>query len=248
MRKKVLAGNWKMNLNSNQSSVLFSEITSSFIDNSYLKIIVFPPFLYTKDLLSIDSNVSIGVQNFHPESNGAYTGEVSVSQIKDIGVTHTLVGHSERRTLFNESDDFLKQKVDAALKNNIEVIFCCGESIEIRESANPEDFVTKQLHSSLFHLSKEEIQKCMIAYEPIWAIGTGKVANEDQISKMHTAIRNEIKSKYDEETANQISILYGGSCKPSNAKAIFSCENVDGGLIGGASLDSNSFVELSNCF
>ena len=248
MRNKVLAGNWKMNLNANQSAALFSEITSSFINNTDLRVVVFPPSLYIKDLLKIQSSVSVGAQNFHPESNGAFTGEVSVSQIKDVGVTHVLVGHSERRTLFNESDAFLKAKVDAAIKNNIEVVFCCGESLEVREGANPEGFVKAQLHASLFHLSKEEIQKCMIAYEPIWAIGTGKVANEDQIFQMHTAIRNEIKSQYDEETANEISILYGGSCKPSNAKVIFSCENVDGGLIGGASLDANSFVELSNCF
>ena len=248
MRNKVLAGNWKMNLNANQSAALFSEITSSFINNTDLRVVVFPPSLYVKELLDVDSNVFVGVQNFHPESNGAYTGEVSVSQIKDIGVSHALVGHSERRTFFNESDAFLKEKVDAALKNDINVIFCCGESLEIRENGTQENFVSSQLKASLFHLSKEEIQKCMIAYEPIWAIGTGMVANEQQISQMHTAIRNKIKSHYDEETADEISILYGGSCKPSNAKAIFSCENVDGGLIGGASLEANSFVELSNCF
>ena len=248
MRNKVLAGNWKMNLNSTESVSLFSEISTALSYPEKTQFIVFPPSLYLKDLLNIQSSVSVGAQNFHPESNGAFTGEVSVSQIKDVGVTHVLVGHSERRTLFNESDAFLKAKVDAAIKNNIEVVFCCGESLEVREGANPEGFVKAQLHASLFHLSKEEIQKCMIAYEPIWAIGTGKVANEDQISQMHTAIRNEIKSQYDEETANEISILYGGSCKPSNAKVIFSCKNVDGGLIGGASLDANSFVELSNCF
>jgi len=248
MRNKVLAGNWKMNLNSTESVSLFAEISTALSYPEKTQFIVFPPSLYFKDLLNIQSSVSVGAQNFHPESNGAFTGEVSVSQIKDIGVTHVLVGHSERRTLFNESDAFLKEKVDAALKNDIHVIFCCGESLEIRENGSQENFVSSQLKASLFHLSKEEIQKCMIAYEPIWAIGTGKVANEDQISQMHSAIRNEIKSQYDEETSNEISILYGGSCKPSNAKAIFSCENVDGGLIGGASLDANSFVELSNCF
>ena len=248
MRNKVLAGNWKMNLSSTESVSLLSQISKALPYSEKTQFIVFPPSLYLKDLLNIQSSVSVGAQNFHPESNGAFTGEVSVSQIKDVGVTHVLVGHSERRTLFNESDAFLKAKVDAAIKNNIEVVFCCGESLEVREGANPEGFVKAQLHASLFHLSKEEIQKCMIAYEPIWAIGTGKVANEDQISQMHTAIRNEIKSQYDEETANEISILYGGSCKPSNAKVIFSCKNVDGGLIGGASLDANSFVELSNCF
>ena len=248
MRNKVLAGNWKMNLNSTESVSLFAEISTALSYPEKTQFIVFPPSLYFKDLLNIQSSVSVGAQNFHPESNGAFTGEVSVSQIKDIGVTHVLVGHSERRTLFNESDAFLKEKVDAALKNDIHVIFCCGESLEIRENGTQENFVSSQLKASLFHLSKEEIQKCMIAYEPIWAIGTGKVANEDQISQMHSAIRNEIKSQYDEETSNEISILYGGSCKPSNAKAIFSCENVDGGLIGGASLDANSFVELSNCF
>ncbi len=248
MRNKVLAGNWKMNLSSKESVSLFSQISKELSYPEKTQFIVFPPSLYIKDLLNIQSCVSVGAQNFHPELSGAFTGEVSVSQIIDIGVTHVLVGHSERRTLFNESDSFLKAKVDAAIKNNIEVVFCCGESLEIRENGKQENFVSSQLKASLFHLSKEEIQKCMIAYEPIWAIGTGKVANEEQISQMHSAIRNEIKSQYDHETADQISILYGGSCKPSNAKAIFSCENVDGGLIGGASLDANSFVELSNCF
>ena len=237
-----------MNLNSNESSVIFSEITSCLSDKTDLKIVVFPPFIYVKQLLEFDSKILIGVQNFHPQSSGAYTGEVSVSQIKDIGVTHALVGHSERRNLFNESDDFLKQKVDAALKETIQVIFCCGEPLNIRENENPETFVKNQLEASLFHLSSEEIKNCMIAYEPIWAIGTGKVANEEQISQMHTAIRKLLTLHYDVDTANEISILYGGSCKPSNARAIFACSNVDGGLIGGASLEVDSFVKMADCF
>ncbi len=248
MRKKVLAGNWKMNLTSEKSNSLYREISSFLSSKTDVKSIVFPPFLYVNQLLNHNSNVSVGVQNFHPDESGAFTGEVSVSQIKDIGVEYALIGHSERRTLFNESDEFLKQKVNAAIDNNIQIIFCCGEPLDIRENGNPETFVKNQLNSSLFHLSSEQIRNCMIAYEPIWAIGTGKVATEEQISQMHTDIRNQIKSQYGQEIANEISILYGGSCKPSNAKEIFACENVDGGLIGGASLEADSFIKLSDCF
>ena len=248
MRKKVLAGNWKMNLNAEQSLALFNDISVALSSNKEIDFIVFPPFLYLKELIDLRSLVEVGAQNFHPELSGAFTGEVSVSQLNDLGIKYALVGHSERRTFFKESNSFLKQKVDAAIQNQIRVVFCCGEPLEVRENQDPVIYVTNQLEESLFHLNSEQLKTCMIAYEPIWAIGTGKVATEEQISQMHTAIRNELKSKYGQEIANEISILYGGSCKPSNAKAIFSCENVDGGLIGGASLDSSSFIELSECF
>ena len=248
MRKKVLAGNWKMNLNAEQSLALFNDISVALSSKKEIDFIVFPPFLYLKELIDSRSSIEVGAQNFHPELNGAFTGEVSVSQLNDIGVKFALVGHSERRTSFKESNSFLKQKVDAAIQHQIRVVFCCGEPLEVRENQDPVMYVTNQLEESLFHLNSEQLKTCMIAYEPIWAIGTGKVATEEQISQMHTAIRNELKSKYGQEIANEISILYGGSCKPSNAKAIFSCENVDGGLIGGASLDSSSFIELSECF
>ena len=248
MRKKVLAGNWKMNLNAEQSLALFNDISVALSSKKEIDFIVFPPFLYLKELIDLRSLVEVGAQNFHPELNGAFTGEVSVSQLNDIGVKSALVGHSERRTSFKESNSFLKQKVDAAIQHQIRVVFCCGEPLEVRENQDPVMYVTNQLEESLFHLNSEQLKTCMIAYEPIWAIGTGKVATKEQISQMHTAIRNELKSKYGQEIANEIPILYGGSCKPSNAKAIFSCENVDGGLIGGASLDSSSFIELSECF
>ncbi|HAI96488.1 MAG TPA: triose-phosphate isomerase, partial [Methylococcaceae bacterium] len=214
MRQPLVIGNWKMNGSLSLTSELLSKIDKAIDDKIACDIGVCVPFVYIDraNELVKKSAIKVGAQTVSEYSSGAYTGEISAQMLAELGCHWVLVGHSERRTLFNESDDFLKQKVDAALKNNIEVIFCCGESLEIRESANPEDFVTKQLHASLFHLSKEEIQKCMIAYEPIWAIGTGKVANEDQISKMHTAIRNELKSKYGQEIANEISILYGGSC------------------------------------
>ena len=248
MRKKVLAGNWKMNLNAEQSLALFNDISVALSSKKEIDFIVFPPFLYLKELIDSRSFIEVGAQNFHPELNGAFTGEVSVSQLNDLGVKYALVGHSERRTFFKESNSFLKQKVDAAIQDQISVVFCCGEPLEVRENQDPIMYVTNQLEESLFHLNSEQLKTCMIAYEPIWAIGTGKVATEEQISQMHTAIRNELKSKYGQEIANEISILYGGSCKPSNAKAIFSCENVDGGLIGGASLDASSFIELSECF
>jgi triosephosphate isomerase len=237
-----------MNLNSEQSLALFNDISVALSSKKEIDFIVFPPFLYLKELIDSRSFVEVGAQNFHPELSGAFTGEVSVSQLNDIGVKSALVGHSERRISFKESNSFLKQKVDAAIQHQIRVVFCCGEPLEVRENQDPVMYVTNQLEESLFHLNSEQLKTCMIAYEPIWAIGTGKVATEEQISQMHTAIRNELKSKYGQEIANEISILYGGSCKPSNAKAIFSCENVDGGLIGGASLDSTSFIELSKCF
>ena len=243
--------NWKMCLGKKESIEYMKKISTFDLSINSAQIIICPSFVCLDSIINRDKNlgeIQFGVQNISQYDKGSYTGEVSISQIKDVGLTHALVGHSERRTFFNESDDFLKQKVDAALKETIQVIFCCGEPLNIRENENPETFVKNQLEASLFHLSSEEIKNCMIAYEPIWAIGTGKVANEEQISQMHTAIRKQLILHYDVDTANEISILYGGSCKPSNARAIFACDNVDGGLIGGASLEADSFVKLADCF
>ncbi len=247
MRQKIVAGNWKMNLSKSASIELLNAINSGNQAEN-VQLIVFPPSVYLSSLSELKSNCGLGAQNFHPAENGAFTGENSVTQIQDAGATYALVGHSERRMYFNEDAEFLKDKVDAALAHDLKVIFCCGEPLSIRELENQNDFVYKQLEESVFHLSATQFKKLVIAYEPIWAIGTGKTASNAQAEDMHAAIREMIASKYDSETAAQISILYGGSCNASNANELFACENVDGGLIGGASLKSADFLTIANSF
>lgn len=248
MRKKIVAGNWKMNLFKNEANELFTSISESIKNNLAVEVVAFPPALFVSDLLNLKSPVSIGVQNFYPKEKGAFTGEISITQIKDLGVKYALVGHSERRLYFNESNEFLKEKVDAGLENDITIVFCCGEPLDVRESGNELSFVKKQIEESLFHLSEKEIQKIIVAYEPVWAIGTGKTATIEQAESMHKSIRSWFEEKYSTEIANSISILYGGSCNASNAKELFQCPNVDGGLIGGAALDASSFLQIANSF
>jgi triosephosphate isomerase len=246
MRKKIVAGNWKMNLNQTDAIDLFTEISNESIDN--IERIVFSSFLFISDLVQRKTKVLVGAQNFYPEVKGAFTGEVSIDQLRSIGATHVLIGHSERRMLFGESNTFCKEKVDAALNHGINIVFCCGEPFDVREIGEEIAYVTKQLEESLYHLSETDISKITIAYEPIWAIGTGLTASVDQAEIMHAAIRKSIATKYSEEIANGISILYGGSCNASNAKELFACPNVDGGLIGGASLKSQDFSAICNSF
>lgn len=248
MRKKIVAGNWKMNLLPAEALNLYREIVDKKSDDSDVEIMVFPPSLFVSDLIKFKADVSVGVQNFFPEEKGAYTGEISVAQVASMGVHYTLVGHSERRMYFGEDDRLLKRKVDAALKFNLTPVFCCGEPLEIREKNEQGSFVHEQLENSLFHLSSEDLKKCIIAYEPVWAIGTGKTASFEQAEEMHSSIRSWIAKKYDSETAESISILYGGSCNATNAKELFACKNVDGGLIGGASLDADSFITIAQSF
>jgi triosephosphate isomerase len=247
MRKKIVAGNWKMNLLHKEALELAFSLDEQEIPTDVIRI-VFPPFIYISELINHSQNVFVGAQNFHPKESGAYTGEVSINQLKDIGVQYVLVGHSERRMYFNESNEFLKEKVDAALKLGIHVIFCCGESLEIRDANTHDSFVINQLNSSLFHLSSEELKNVTIAYEPIWAIGTGRTASSQQAEEMHACIRKSIEDKYSKEVADSISILYGGSCNASNANELFACPNVDGGLIGGASLKAQDFHAISTAY
>jgi triosephosphate isomerase len=247
MRKKIVAGNWKMNLEWNDAQTLFDSIQHN--TNNEIEVIVFPSTPYLASLIHKNSQiVKVGAQNGYPKSNGAFTGEVSFLQLKSIGVSHALVGHSERRQYFSESNEFLKEKVDTCLSLGITPVFCCGESIDIREQNEEEKFVTNQISESLFHLDGETFKKCIIAYEPIWAIGTGLTATSDQVEEMHKTIRAYITEKYGQEIADSISILYGGSCNEQNAKELFSCPNVDGGLIGGASLKADSFKQIINAF
>lgn len=247
MRKKIVAGNWKMNLEWNDAQTLFDSIQNSQTDG--VEVIVFPSTPYLTSLINRNSQtVKVGAQNGYPKSNGAFTGETSFVQLKSIGISHALVGHSERRQYFTESNEFLKEKVDACLSLGITPVFCCGEPLEIREKNEEKSFVTNQISESLFHLDADTLKKCVIAYEPIWAIGTGLTATSDQAEEMHKTIREHIAGKYGTEAAEFISILYGGSCNEQNAKELFSCPNVDGGLIGGASLKADSFKQIINAF
>ena len=249
MRKKIVAGNWKMNLVASEANSLFDSISENLTDELIPTIMVFPPSLFVSQLIQKgDAKIEIGVQNFYPKDKGAFTGEISVVQVQDLGLTQVLVGHSERRAYFNESASFLKDKVDAALAYNLGVVFCCGEPLEIREANNELSYVKSQLEESLFHLNETEIQKCIIAYEPVWAIGTGKTASIQQAEDMHKEIRKWLAERYSKELSESISILYGGSCNAENAKELFSCPNVDGGLIGGAALDSSTFLQIANSF
>lgn len=250
MRQKIVAGNWKMNNDLNESLSLVNDINSLEFSND-VKVILFPSFVSIQAVanqISKQKNISCGAQNVHPKSNGAFTGEVSTLMLKSVGVEYVLVGHSERREYFNESDEFLKEKVNAILNSDLKPIFCCGEPLAIRNKNEQNEFVLHQLQSSLFHLSANEIEKCIIAYEPIWAIGTGLTASTAQAQEMHLFIRKAIADKYSSEIANTISILYGGSCKPDNAAELFAQPDVDGGLIGGASLKAIDFVSIINSF
>ena len=248
MRKKIVAGNWKMNTDLQQGMQLADDIAQQFsVLNSLATVILFPPFIALhaiEKIIATQKNIFLGAQNVHPQPNGAYTGEISVSMLQSVGVQYVLVGHSERREYFKEDENFLKQKIDALLQNNLSPIFCCGESLTIRNEQKQNDYVEQQLEKSLFHLNESEIKDCVIAYEPIWAIGTGLNATSAQAQAMHQFIRSLVAKKYNEVVANEISILYGGSCKPDNAKEIFSQPDVDGGLIGGASLKANDFIKI----
>lgn len=249
MRKNIVAGNWKMNLLKDDSNILFDAISSKLTSNDLPKVMVFPPSVFINDLAKKKSStIELGIQNFYPKDKGAFTGEISVTQLKDVGATQVLIGHSERRAYFNESNSFLKEKVNSALEYNLGIIFCCGEPLEIRESNQEMTYVKKQIEESLFHLNEQNIQNIVIAYEPVWAIGTGKTATISQAEEMHAAIRTWITEKYGKNVADEISILYGGSCNAANAKELFACPNVDGGLIGGAALDAEAFLQITHSF
>jgi len=245
MRKKILAANWKMNLLHEEAIQLIKEFNQQVeLNSGEIEVNIFSPSIFIHELSQI-SNFKIGVQNFYFEKSGAFTGELSIPQVKSCGASTLLIGHSERRMVFGESDLLIKQKVDAAIETNSAFIFCCGESLEMRDADKHIEFVVNQLHTSLFHLTVEQIVLGAIAYEPIWAIGTGRTASTEQAEEMHKSIRESLSYVYGDLIANQISILYGGSCNPKNAKELFDCPNVDGGLIGGASLQSELFNQIA---
>jgi triosephosphate isomerase (TIM) len=243
MRSKIVAGNWKMNLSQDQAIALCKEVNQLTI-GSTIEVYIFPPMLYVSDCHANSTQVKVGAQNGYSKDSGAYTGEVSMLQLKEAGISAVLIGHSERRDYFNETNELLKEKLDASISHGVKPFFCCGEPLEIRENNTFLAYVKNQLEESVFHLSPADFSKVVLAYEPIWAIGTGKTASTEQAEEMHAAIRSWVEEKYGKEIAANTSILYGGSCNPSNAQALFACENVDGGLIGGASLKSADFSVL----
>ncbi len=253
MRKRVVAGNWKMNKTLNEGLALASEVVNMVNDEltDDVSVILCTPFVHLSQVSRIvegSDKVFLAAQNVSEHPSGAYTGDISVDMIKSVGATHVILGHSERREYHNETNSQLAARVDLALNNGLGPIFCCGESLEIREEGNHVRFVTNQLEESLFHLSEDDITKVVIAYEPIWAIGTGVTASTEQAQEMHKAIREFLANKYGADIANEISILYGGSCKPSNAPELFAQADVDGGLIGGASLKSRDFVDIAKSY
>lgn len=249
MGKKIVAGNWKMNKSFNEAMELVNQLVDSSFDND-VEMVLFPPSLYATELVnsSKQSVVSIGLQNVSEHDEGAYTGEIAASMIASIGANYCLVGHSERREYFGEQNDVLAKKIDQLLLNKITPVYCCGEVLVEREKDNHFNLVESQISEGLFHLSEQEFLKCIIAYEPVWAIGTGVTASSSQAQEMHAFIRGLVDEKYGKATASQISILYGGSCNPNNAKELFACKDVDGGLIGGASLVAEKFLAIANSF
>ncbi len=248
MRKQIAAANWKMNKTLQEGKQLLNEIISTDIKPSQHQDVIFAvPFPYlisAADIIAGRSNIHIAAQNCYHKSAGAYTGEVSVDMLSSISINYCLVGHSERRELFGETNDMLAEKVNLCLSKSITPVFCCGEPLSIRDSNTQDQFVAIQLNESLFHLSKDDIQRVVIAYEPIWAIGTGRTASAAQAQEMHANIRAVIAKKYGNEVADSISILYGGSVKGSNAAELFGQPDVDGGLVGGASLVASEFVQI----
>ncbi len=248
MKKKIAAGNWKMNTNI-QEGVKLAETLNNFaknFNNNGKEIIIATPFTHLHAILQIvDTNkISVSAQNCAEWEKGAYTGEVSAEMLKSIGVNYTIIGHSERRQYFNETNETLYTKIKLCLKNNITPIFCIGEKLSERESNIHFEVIKEQLTEGVFELSPDDFSKIIIAYEPIWAIGTGKTASPAQAQEIHNFIRTLITEKYGITIANETSILYGGSCNAANAKELFSQSDVDGGLVGGASLKANEFIEI----
>ncbi len=251
MRKKIVAGNWKMNTTIAEGKLLLdSVITQMPALASNQQVIFCVPFtqLYVANEVltqTTKQNIFLGAQNCHDKTAGAFTGEISIPMLTELGVHSVIIGHSERRQYFGESNAFLKAKVDALIAANKQILFCCGESLQVRESNTQNEYVTAQLKESLFHLSPETfMQHIVIAYEPIWAIGTGVTASTEQAQEMHASIRQLLAETYSAEMANEITILYGGSCNGSNAKELFACKDVDGGLIGGAALKAELFLPI----
>ncbi len=251
MRKKIVAGNWKMNNNLQQGIDLAIEVIALVKDKKNDSMVVFgTPFIHLAEVAKLvdNKNTFVAAQNCASEAKGAFTGEVSAEMIKSTGAAFVIIGHSERRTYYKEDDATLNKKVKLALANNLGVIFCIGEVLEEREKSIHFDVVKRQLEQGLFNLTEEEFDKIVLAYEPVWAIGTGKTASSAQAQEMHKYIRSIVNGKYGATVANDVTIQYGGSCNAQNANELFSNPDVDGGLIGGASLKSADFAAIFNAY
>lgn len=250
MRKKIAAGNWKMNTTYNQCMDLVEKMLEANIPSD-VEVILASPFLYLADIneMVLDhQNIRIAAQNCHHELSGAYTGEIAAPMLESIGIKYVIVGHSERREYNHETEEMLLKKMNHLHNLEMTPIYCCGEPLSIRKEGRHAEYVLEQLEGSLLKLDEAQVLNTIIAYEPIWAIGTGETASPQQAQEMHAVIRKALTEKYSEAVANEISILYGGSVKGNNAKEIFSQTDVDGGLVGGASLNADEFILISNSF
>jgi triosephosphate isomerase len=253
MRKKIVAGNWKMNMDYEEGLSLFSEVINMAHDEVTGKqqVVVCSPFIHLHSLTQLAkgyNKIAVGAQNAHQAESGAYTGEISAKMIRSTGAAYVILGHSERRQYFGETNELLAKKTDTALKNSLIPIFCIGETLQEREAEKHFDVIRTQLEQGIFHLDAEQFSKLVIAYEPVWAIGTGVTATSAQAQEIHVFIRKEIAKKYNQEIADNTTILYGGSCNPKNAGDLFAQPDIDGGLIGGASLKSRDFIDIVKTF
>jgi len=248
MRKQIAAANWKMNLTYQQGEKLLDDILDALIrlkeHQEVIFAVPFPFLVMTKSEVDEETNYFAAAQNCYHKKNGAFTGEVSAEMLHSLGIGYCIIGHSERREYFNESNAMLAEKINICLENFITPIFCCGEPLFIREAGTQDEFVETQLRESLFHLPPKEIKNLIIAYEPIWAIGTGKTASVEQAQEMHAHLRSILAANWGSDVAGDVPILYGGSVKANNAKELFSCPDVDGGLVGGASLIAEDFIQI----
>ena len=249
MRKKIVAGNWKMNNDLAATNTLISELIKKE-KKANAEVIIAPTFVNLLEASKRlkDSSIKVAAQNMHFANHGAYTGEISAKMLKSVGVNIVILGHSERREFFSEDDNLLKQKVNKALDEGMQIIFCFGEKWEDRSTGKHFMVVESQIKNALFHLKNENWESIVLAYEPVWAIGTGQTASPEQAQEMHAFIRNLVKENYNSTISEDVSILYGGSVKPENAKEIFGKNDVDGGLIGGAALNADNFIAIVNAF
>ncbi len=253
MRKKIIAGNWKMNTDYNEGLSLFSEINNMVKDEvrGNQKVIICAPYTHLFSLVQLAKGnpaIAVGAQNCHHEEGGAFTGEIAAKMLASVKVEYVIIGHSERRQYFNEDNYILSKKTDIALKQGLKPIFCIGETLEERENGTYFEVLKKQLLEGVFHLGNDDFEKIIIAYEPVWAIGTGLTASPEQAQEIHAFIREEIAKTYNQEVADETSILYGGSCNAKNAPELFAQKDIDGGLIGGASLKSRDFTDIAKVF
>ena len=248
MRKPIIAGNWKMNNTVAAGTALVKELAPLVKDNNAVDIVVCPTFTALAAVCEAvkGTNIHVGAQNVHWEKSGAFTGEISAEMLTELGVEYVVIGHSERREMFGETDEYVNKRAKAALAAGITPIICCGETLETREAGTTNDFVSGQIKAALEGLTAQQVASLVIAYEPIWAIGTGKTASSDQAEEMCKTIRETVKDLYNEETAENVRIQYGGSVKPANVKELMSKPDIDGGLVGGASLKPESYLELVN--